>query len=467
MTGQISLADIQQALNLPIAPDLVSGNESGIKGISTDSRSLQPGELFVALKGKTFDGHQFIPLAQERGAVAIIVDAAVNLPPLPQPQVPLLRVKDTLIAYQTLAQWWRMHWQIPVIAVTGSVGKTTTKELIAAVLRTIGTPPHREVLKSQANYNNEIGVPKTLLQMGPEHAYAVIEMGMRGRGEIARLGEIARPDVGVITNVGTAHIERLGSEQAIAEAKCELLSTLPPTGIAILNADNPRLMATAATVWSGTVFSYGLTAGNFRAELTPAHTLKWQGLEFPVPLPGQHQALNYLAALAVAHALGLDLAPLQAGISVELPGGRGRRYCLEPDIVLLDETYNAGVESMTAALHLLAQTPGQRRIAVLGTMRELGEWSVPLHRQVGQVVQRLNLDHLLILADPPEAAALAEGAAPLVAEAFPDASALLARLQALIQPGDRLLFKASRAVALDQVVDQVKTWFPTVEDFAP
>jgi len=464
MAGYASLADLQRALDLPIAPDLLSANELWIKGISTDTRDLQPGEVFVALKGDTFDGHQFIPLAQERGAVAAIVNTTANLPSQPQLTLPLLRVEDTLSAYQTLAQWWRIQWQIPVIAVTGSVGKTSTKELIAAVLQTIGTPPGCQVLKSQANYNNEIGVPKTLLQLGPDHAYAVIEMGMRGRGEIARLGEIARPAIGVITNVGTAHIERLGSEQAIAEAKCELLTTLPPTGTAILNADNPRLMATAATVWSGTVLSYGLTAGNFRAELTPAHTLKWQGLEFPVPLPGQHQALNYLAALAVAHALGLDLTPLQAGISVELPGGRAQRYYLEPDIVLLDETYNAGVESMTAALHLLAQTPGERRIAVLGTMRELGEWSVPLHRQVGTVVRQLDLDRLLILADPPEAAALAAGAAPLMAEVFPDATTLLAYLQTLIQPGDRLLFKASRAVALDQVVDQVKTWFAPRQD---
>ncbi|WP_448560527.1 UDP-N-acetylmuramoyl-tripeptide--D-alanyl-D-alanine ligase [Trichothermofontia sp.] len=460
MAGLVSFAQLCTALNLQPTPELLAAKEIWIKGISTDSRTLRPGEVFVALQGKTFDGHQFIPLALERGAVAAIAATTARLSPLPQLQVPLLRVEDTLRAYQSLARWWRMQWQIPVIAVTGSVGKTTTKELIAAVLQTLGTDPTRPVLKSQANYNNEIGVPKTLLQLGPEHAYAVLEMGMRGAGEIACLGEIARPDIAVITNVGMAHIERLGSEQAIAEAKCELLSTLPPTGIAVLNADNPRLMATAATVWSGTVLNYGLTNGNFRAELTPAHTLKLKGLEFPVPLPGRHQALNYLAALAVAHALGLDISPLQGGLQVELPGGRAQRYYLEPDIILLDETYNAGVESMMAALHLLAQTPGQRRIAVLGTMRELGDWSVPLHRQVGQVVQQLNLDHLLILADPPEAAALAAGAAPLVAEAFPDAPALLARLKELIQPGDRLLFKASRAVALDQVVDQVRSWLP-------
>ncbi len=460
MDGFVSLAHLFTALKLPPAPDLVAGKEIRVKGISTDTRTLQPGEVFVALQGETFDGHQFVPLALERGAVAAIVATTACLPPLPQTAVPLLRVEDTLSAYQSLAQWWRMQWQIPVIAVTGSVGKTTTKEFIAAVLQAIGVGSGRHVLKSQANYNNEIGVPKTLLQLGPDHAYAVIEMGMRGAGEIACLGKIAHPDIAVITNVGMAHIERLGSEQAIADAKCELLSTLPPTGIAILNADNPRLMATANTVWSGPILSYGLSNGNFRAELTADHTLKLYGMEFPVPLPGQHQALNYLAALAVAHALGLDLSPLQAGLRIELPGGRAQRYYLEPDIVLLDETYNAGLESMVAALHLLAQTPGQRRIAVLGTMRELGEWSVPLHQQVGEVVRQLNVDHCLVLADPLEAAALVAGAAPLVVEAFPDASALLDRLKDLIQPGDRLLFKASRAVALDQVVDQVRTWFP-------
>lgn len=414
-----------------------------VTSISTDSRSIGPGALFVALRGERFDGHDFLEQVQAQGALAAVVDRQFT----GQTGLPLLRVDDTLQAYQQIGQWWRMQRQLPVIAVTGSVGKTTTKELIAAVLGTQGN-----VLKTQANYNNEIGVPKTLLELTPEHDFAVIEMGMRAATEIALLTQIARPDIAVITNVGTAHIGRLGSEQAIANAKCELLQEMPPTGVAVLNADNLRLMETATGLWSGKVLSYGLTAGDLRGELLDAETLEVEGQTFKLPLPGRHNATNYLAALAVAKLLQLDWTPLQAGLMVDLPQGRARRIALPNDILILDETYNAGLESMLAALQLLADTAGQRRIAVLGTMKELGEHSPDLHHQVGVAVQHHQLDALLILADPAEAAAMAAGALPLVAEQFSSPEALVSRLKTLLQPGDRLLFKASRAVGLDRVI---------------
>jgi UDP-N-acetylmuramoyl-tripeptide--D-alanyl-D-alanine ligase len=338
-----------------------------------------------------------------------------------------------------------------VIAVTGSVGKTTTKELIAAVLA-----PHGSILKSQANFNNEIGVPKTLLQIAPEHDYAIIEMGMRGRGEIALLSQLARPDIAVITNVGTAHIGRLGSEAAIAQAKCELLAEMPSAGVAVLNHDNPLLMTTAASIWQGQTMTFGLEGGDIHGELVDAQTLRVNGMLLPLPLPGRHNALNYLAALTVAQILGLRWDSLQDGLSIDLPGGRARRYDLPNQVVLLDETYNAGLESMIAALQLLATLPGKRRIAVLGTMKELGGRSPEFHHRVGQMVRDLKLDGLLILADEVEALAMAEGAAPLASERFLTQQGLLDRLKTLIQPGDCLLFKASRAVALDQVVTQYR-----------
>lgn len=232
------------------------------------------------------------------------------------PQLPLFQVPDTLAAYQAIARWWRDQFSQPLIAVTGSVGKTTTKELIAAVLSTMGL-----VHKSQANYNNEIGVPKTLLELTPAHQYAVVEMGMRAAGEIALLTQIARPDIAVITNVGTAHIGRLGSEQAIAQAKCELLTTMPPSGIAILNQDNPLLLETAAQVWSGKTITYGLTGGTIQGTLQDAQTLSVGGMQLPLPLPGQHNALNYLAALAVAQVLGGELGTLGPGIDRDPTGG--------------------------------------------------------------------------------------------------------------------------------------------------
>jgi UDP-N-acetylmuramoyl-tripeptide--D-alanyl-D-alanine ligase len=444
MSFQVSLGQLVELL--AATPLHVSENElrSLIPGITTDSRSLQAGELFLALRGEKFDGHGFVAQAVGQGAIAAVTDCPID-------ELPVLVVKDTLAAYQAIAHWWRNQSKAPVIAVTGSVGKTTTKELIASVLATQG-----KVLKTQANYNNEIGVPKTLLEWADED-YAVIEMGMRGAGEIALLTQIARPDVAVITNVGTAHIGRLGSEQAIADAKCELLQELPASGVAILNHDNLRLIATAAKVWQGKVLTYGLDGGDLQGELLDASTLKVDGRVFPLPLPGRHNALNYLAALAVAKVLGVDWTPLTAGIEVLLPQGRARRYDLPNDVVLLDETYNAGLESMIAALHLLAETPGSRRIAILGTMKELGDRSAEFHEQVGRVARQLNLDRLLILADPAESAAMAAGAAPsVVSEQFVSHGEVVDRLVQLVQPGDRLLFKASRAVGLDQVVERFR-----------
>ncbi|MGF1516153.1 MAG: UDP-N-acetylmuramoyl-tripeptide--D-alanyl-D-alanine ligase [Elainellaceae cyanobacterium] len=411
-----------------------------VVGFSTDSRTVAPGEVFVALTGENFDGHRFLGDAGKKGATAAIVSRQVDS------DLPQILVSDTLTAYQAIARWWRHQCPAKVVAVTGSVGKTTTKELIAAVLSAQG-----QVLKTRANYNNEIGVPKTLLGLTPEHDYAVVEMGMRGPGEIALLSQIAQPDVAVITNVGTAHIERLGSEAAIAQAKCELLGSMPSDSVAVLNGDDPRLLETAATVWSGKTVTYGLESGDVWGTLDGAQ-IQVAGHVLPLPLPGRHNALNYLAAIAVAQALGLDWTSLEAGVSVTLPAGRAQRYELPNDVVLLDETYNAGLESMVAALTVLSETPGSRRIAVLGTMRELGDYSVALHQRVGEAVKALGIDCLLILADVPEQQALVAGATPMPLETFGTHADLTARLAALIQPGDRILFKASRAVGLETVV---------------
>jgi UDP-N-acetylmuramoyl-tripeptide--D-alanyl-D-alanine ligase len=449
MFGQIPLAQIDKILCSTVVSLSTEALESKITGIATDTRTIKPGELFVALRGEKFDGHNFVRQAIDRGAIAAIVDRQ-----LPEP-LPQLVVKDTLTAYQAIARWWRSQFQIPVIAVTGSVGKTTTKESIAAVLATQG-----KVLKTQENFNNEIGVPKTLLELGPEHDFAVIEMAMRGAGQIAELTQIALPTIGVITNVGTAHIGLLGSEAAIAQAKCELLAQMSPDSIAILNADNQRLIETAATVWQGQTIFYGLQGGNLQGELIDANTMRVEGVEFPLPLAGAHNALNYLAALAVAKALQIDLTPLKAGLVVNMPSGRAQRYDLPNDITILDETYNAGLESMLAALELLAQTPGKRHIAVLGTMKELGERSPEFHARVGEKVRQLNLDALLVLIDDPETAEIVTGASGTpILEAFNGISptsyaALIDRLKAIVQPGDRLLFKASHSVGLDRVVRQ-------------
>ena len=454
MMGQVSLGQLIEQLTDKLGAKPLNITESArsqaIPKVVTDTRELQAGEVFLALRGDRFDGHTFVESAIQQGAIAAIIDAAYasGSDALSSETLPLLQVQDTLQTYQAIGRWWRDRFELPVIAITGSVGKTTTKELIAAVLSTQG-----QVLKTQANNNNEIGVPKTLLELTADHDYAVIEMGMRAAGEIALLTQIACPTIAVITNVGTAHIGRLGSEQAIADAKCELLQQLSHTGIAILNHDDSRLMATAAKVWQGKTITYGLEGGDLHGQLLDPMTIAVEGIPLPLPLSGRHNALNYLAALAVAKALSIDGSTLTERLAIDLPKGRSRRLELPNDIMILDETYNAGLESMTASLHLLAETPGQRRIAVLGTMKELGNRSPEFHHQVGQIVAELNLDGLLILADAAESQAMAAGASPLQTEQFASHAAVVARLKELVQPGDRLLFKASRAVGLEQVVE--------------
>ncbi|MBC6430592.1 UDP-N-acetylmuramoyl-tripeptide--D-alanyl-D-alanine ligase [Nostoc sp. HG1] len=418
-------------------------------GIQTDSRTLKPGEVFVALRGDKFDGHEFVQTAIAKGALAAIVDFEYE-----NPGFPVLQVKDTLKAYQKIGRWWRDRFNIPVIGVTGSVGKTTTKELIAAVLGTKG-----RVHKTYGNYNNEIGVPKTLLELGAEDDYAVIEMAMRGRGQIAELTQIARPTIGVITNVGTAHIELLGSEEAIAEAKCELLAEMSADSVAILNHDNPLLMATAAKFWHGEVLTYGFSGGDIQGQLIDNDQVEVAGIQLPLPLPGRHNAINFLAALAVAKVLGIDWASLKAGVMVDMPTGRSQRFTLPNDVVILDETYNAAPEAMIAALQLLADTPGKRKIAVLGAMKELGERSQELHQRVGETVKKLNLDGLLVLVDGEDAEAIAQSAEGIPSECFATHTDLVARLKTFVQAGDRLLFKAAHSVELDRVVNQLRAEF--------
>jgi UDP-N-acetylmuramoyl-tripeptide--D-alanyl-D-alanine ligase len=454
MVCRVSIAQLAEILTVPlpaVPEDVLTALGTGI---ATDTRTLEGGEVFLALRGDNFDGHQFVAKARDLGAIAAIVDRDWQEE---LPHFPLLRVDDTLKAYQSIAAWWRAQFSIPIVAVTGSVGKTTVKELIAAVLSTRGN-----VLKTQYNYNNEIGVPKTLLELSPSHNYAVIEMGMRGLGEIALLSQIARPSIAVITNVGTAHIGRLGSSEAIAQAKCELLAEMPAESIAILNQDHQRLMASAAKVWQGKTLTYGLEGGDLCGKLLNNDTILLDGMELPLPLPGRHNAVNYLAALAVGKVLGIDWDVLKQGLSVQLPDGRARRYDLPQDIVILDETYNAGLESMLAGLRLLADTPGKRRIAVLGTMKELGDRAIEFHRQVGRAARDLHLDALFVFADFEEAAAMAAGAAGLPFVQVEDIARensredLARHLIEFVTPGDRILFKASHSVELNRVVEKFR-----------
>jgi UDP-N-acetylmuramoyl-tripeptide--D-alanyl-D-alanine ligase len=430
-----------------------------IRGVVSDSRKIKAGELFVALTGENFDGHGFVAAAIAQGAVAAIVshewaksEAAKGLP--------VLAVGNTLTAYQDLARWWRSQFLQPVVSVTGSVGKTTTKEIIASMLGCY-ISPHKQVHKSQANHNNDIGVAQTLLAIAPEqHDFVVVEMGMRGLGEIERLARTTLPTVSVITNVGTAHIGRLGSREAIAQAKCELLAETPADGTAVLNASNPLLLEMARQVWQGKTITYGLGVGDVNGELI-GDRLQVGDLTWDLPLPGRHNALNFLAGLAVLKALNLDWQQTTQGIGkLDLPFGRAQLYQLPQDVMILDETYNASPEGMLAALRQLSDMPAKRHWAVLGTMKELGEMSTQLHRQVGESISQLGIEGAIILADG-EADAILAGANgslkyAIACHSYDDITQTLLQK---VESGDRILFKASRSVGMDRVVEAFrKTW---------
>ncbi|BBC24404.1 UDP-N-acetylmuramoyl-tripeptide--D-alanyl-D-alanine ligase [Pseudanabaena sp. ABRG5-3] len=430
-----------------------------IRGVVSDSRKLKAGELFVALTGENFDGHGFVAAAIAQGAVAAIVSQEWANSVAAQ-GLPVLAVSNTITAYQDLARWWRSQFLRPVVSVTGSVGKTTTKEIIASMLACYVTP-HKQVHKSQANHNNDIGVAQTLLAIAPDqHDFVVVEMGMRGLGEIERLARTALPTVSVITNVGTAHIGRLGSREAIAQAKCELLAETPTNGTAILNASNPLLLETASKVWQGKTITYGLGVGDVNGELIDDQ-LHVEGLTWDLPLPGRHNALNFLAGLAVLKALNLDWQQTTQGIGkLDLPFGRAQLYQLPKDVTILDETYNASPEGMLAALRQLSDMPAKRHWAVLGTMKELGEMSTQLHRQIGESISKLGIEGAIILADGEADAILAGANGSLkYAIACQSYEEITQTLLQKVESGDRILFKASRSVGMDRVVEAFrKTW---------
>ncbi|MEB3332910.1 MAG: UDP-N-acetylmuramoyl-tripeptide--D-alanyl-D-alanine ligase [Synechococcaceae cyanobacterium] len=441
-----------------------------IDAVSSDSRADLAGVLFVPLVGERFDGHRFLADAFAGGALAALADRGRC--PLPQLEAlaqssgrPIWPVDDTLAALQQLGRLWRRGLTAPVVAVTGSAGKTTTRELIRGALQPLGT-----VVASRANDNNDIGAPGTLLRAGPDAAAVVVEMGMRGLGEIERLSRCAEPDIAVITNIGTAHIGRLGSREAIARAKCEITVALAPGGLVVIPAGDPLLEASLAAAWTGRTVRVALAedaaAGppadllgrlssdgvELRLEGDHPFAAAAAGQSFRLPLEGRHNARNLLLALAVAQELGVAPEPLRQ-LRVELPGGRSRSL-RSGGLEILDETYNASPEAVLAALDLLAGRPALgRRYAVLGTMLELGERSLELHRLVAARALERGLDGLVIVAAAAEGEAMLEGAAGLprlLRVETPEQAA--EPLRGWLAPGDVVLLKASRGVALERLI---------------
>lgn len=425
--------------------------------VCTDSRQLQAGDFFIPLVGERFDGHHFLDQLPGHKVQAAVVSRSWT-EPLPSDLLHW-RVDDTLLAYQQLALLHRRALGKPLVAVTGSAGKTTTRELIRAALAPLGV-----IQASEGNNNNDVGVPLTVLGATAADAALVIEMGMRGPGEIERLSRCTEPDLAVITNIGTAHIGRLGSREAIAAAKCEITAGLHPKGTVVIPAGDPLLESALAAVWSGRVLRVRLAddpevesdlmgADLIGADLvggTNGDQLLIDEDRLPLQLEGRHNARNLLLAVAVADQLGVSREALR-GMKVTVPGARNRRL-QQGGLTLLDETYNASPEAVLAALELLAEQPG-RRFAVLGTMLELGERSLELHQEVAARAVQLGLDGLVLVDGGAEGKAMAEVAAPLphlqLVSNPEDAAAPLA---AWLNPGDVLLLKASRGVALERLI---------------
>ena len=415
--------------------------------VCTDSRQLQADDFFVPLVGERFDGHHFLAQLPEHKVQAAVVSRSWT-EPLPSGLLHW-RVDDTLLAYQQLALLHRRALAKPLVAVTGSAGKTTTRELIRAALAPLGA-----IQASEGNNNNDVGVPLTVLGSTAADAALVIEMGMRGPGEIERLSRCTEPDLAVITNIGTAHIGRLGSREAIAAAKCEITAGLHPKGTVVIPAGDPLLESALAAVWSGRVLRVRL-ADDPEVESDLVGDVNGDQLligadRLPLQLEGRHNARNLLLAVAVADQLGVSRKALQA-MQVTVPGGRNRRL-QQGGLTLLDETYNASPEAVLAALDLLAAQPG-RRFAVLGTMLELGDRSLELHQEVAARAVQLGLEGLVVVDGGAEGKAMAEVAASLphlrLVSNPEDAAAPLA---AWLESGDVLLLKASRGVALERLI---------------
>ncbi len=432
-----------------------------MEGVVTDSRQVENGNIFFALQGEKFDGHNYLSQVARIPKVAAVVSRPELLEGIHQ--MPYFPVEDTLIALGQLARYHRQRFDIPVVAVTGSYGKTSTRALIHAALSAGG-----ETLTSQANFNNEIGLPMTLFQLDKGHKFAVLEMGMRGLGQIDYLTKIAEPTVGVITNIGPQHIELLGSLENIARAKAELIENLPADGLAVLPADSPFLPMLRGKAPCRFV-TFGLARdADYRVENVRTDDphflyfdLHYDGKiqrRIALPMIGAHNAVNAAAALAVAHQLGIEIADAERYLeSTELPGARMRVIKTE-QFTIIDDCYNAGPDSMRAALETLCDFPGDgRRVAVLGAMRELGEFSDDEHRKLGELAGEICDFVVGVGAETqPMMDAIREGSKCQLFGWSEGADAATARVSAQLQAGDIVLVKGSRSIGLEVVVEELR-----------
>lgn len=423
------------------------GSDVRFTGVSTDTRTIRKGDLFVALEGPNFDGHKFLEEAQSKNAVGAMVHRSMIS------EFSQVTVDNTRVGLGTLASYWRNRFDCPVVAVTGSNGKTTVKEMAGSILRTQG-----DVLVSSGNLNNDIGLPLVLCRIRDNHTYAVVEMGMNHRGEIDYLTRLARPEVAVITNAATAHLEGLGTVESVAEAKAEIFNGLSDSGVAVINIDDDyasrwqRLAANHKCITFGIEHSADITAKRIQTDhFGSVITLNTPlgSCQVALSLPGRHNVMNALAATGVAIALGFGLARITEGLQSMTPVP-GRLHILEGEsgATVIDDTYNANPESMAAAVEVLAATVGNK-ILVMGDMGELGAGAELLHARIGEQARQAGVDHLLTYGKLSESAARAFGQH---AQHFDDKKELTDALKQSLDVDITVLVKGSRFMRMEEIV---------------
>jgi UDP-N-acetylmuramoyl-tripeptide--D-alanyl-D-alanine ligase len=438
-------------------------------GISTDTRTLTAGDLFIALAGENFDGHDCLAKAVERGAAGLLIraDTAKKLA-MPPEELPVIAVQDTLIALGDIARDWRQRFPIPVVAITGSSGKTTTKEMVATI-----TSRTRTTLKTEGNLNNQIGLPLTLLRLRKNHELAVVEMGTNSPGEISMLAAIAVPDVGLITNIGPAHLEGLGSLEAIREEKGSLFEVMAGQGMAIINHDDPAIGILAGRL-QGKQVTFGLGPGATvtarKIEMAGSEGVRFElvidGIGVPVFLAaaGEHNVRNALAAAAAAWTLGFDHSEIAAGLAAFRPvSGRTEIRQLGNGVYLIIDTYNANPASVREALKTMQGLRGNgNAIVVLGDMLELGERSDQWHEEIGALLADMNIQDLFLkgsltrnLAD----AAIRKGFPVKRIAFFEDPQQVVSSLRSRLKKGDWVLIKGSRKLKMEAVATSMITAF--------
>ncbi|MCL2616846.1 MAG: UDP-N-acetylmuramoyl-tripeptide--D-alanyl-D-alanine ligase [Defluviitaleaceae bacterium] len=435
---------------------VVGGNDAPIvvSGVSIDSREDQTGKLFVALRGERVDGHSFVQAAFAAGAAAALVENDVSPEDLSVPAGAVIRVRSTHLALKDLAAYYIRILSVKVVGITGSAGKTTTKDIVASVLS-----QKYSTLKTEGNFNNEIGLPLTVFRLQPHHEYAVMEMGMNHAGEIDRLSAIAPPDIAIITNIGMAHVENLGSREGIFAAKSEIFNHMKPGGTAVLNGDDDKLITLQGklpricyfgtgqhnNVRASTVAVDGLVSVSCMVKIgdTPSFSLS-------ANLPGKHIAMNALAAAAVGHLAGLTPQQIQAGVAEFTPTKMRLDISEHNGLTIINDTYNASPDSMKASLDILAGAKG-RKVCILGDMLELGSYSQQLHIDVATYACAKELDVVVLVGEQ-----FAHGHKAVKANCdaryFVDQKSCLKYIGEIVKPGDVVLVKASRGMGFEQTV---------------